>query len=99
MNLERTHSRSLLLAGLAAAWAMTAAAAMQKSRNPRGNIGIYNHWPQSTCSQREPTVYRLTDPGPEGAVPNLRFEALREGLQESEALIVAAEASKKTGGK
>jgi len=68
-------------------------AAMQKSRNPKGSIGIYNRWPQSTCSQREPTAYRFADAGPDGAVPNLRFEALREGLAESEALIVAAEAA------
>ncbi len=61
----------------------------------RGMDNLFNRWPQSTCMQREPTVFRLTSPGPEGAVPNLRFEALREGMQEAEALIQISEAADK----
>jgi hypothetical protein len=60
-----------------------------------GKRGIYNRWPQSTCEQREPTVYRMATPGPDGAVPTLRFEALREGLGEAEALIVVSEGADK----
>jgi hypothetical protein len=60
-----------------------------------GKRGIYNRWPQSTCEQREPTVYRMASPGPDGAVPTLRFEAMREGIGEAEALIVVSEAADK----
>jgi len=56
---------------------------------------VYNRWLRSTCSQREPTVFRMTSPGSDGAVPTLRFEALREGLQESEAAIIISEAIEK----
>ena len=67
-------------------------ASMSKGRAGK-EIGLYNRWPHSTCSQREPTVYRMTEPGPDGAVPNLRFEAFREGLVEAEALIAVSEAA------
>jgi hypothetical protein len=53
---------------------------------------IYNRWSTSTCQQREPTTYRIASPGPGGAVPNLRFETLREGIQEAEAAIIVSEA-------
>jgi len=39
-------------------------------------VGLYNRWQQPTGAQREPTVYRLTAPGPEGAVPILQSSAL-----------------------
>ncbi len=54
---------------------------------------VFNRWPFSTCSQREPTCFRLAWAGPEGAEPTARFEALREGLQESEAVIVLSQAA------
>ncbi|HOX07807.1 MAG TPA: hypothetical protein PK280_15510 [Planctomycetota bacterium] len=64
----------------------------------KGRLGkrdIYNRWPQSSCDQRQPTTYRVASPGPDGAVPTLRFEAIREGLAEAEALIVVSEAADK----
>jgi hypothetical protein len=54
---------------------------------------VFNRWPNSSCGQREPSVYRLSWPGPDGAEPTVRFEALREGLQEAEAIIVVSEAA------
>ena len=65
----------------------------EKGYNSGGTI--YNRWPQSTCQQRAPSVFRLSSPGPEGAVANLRFEAMLEGVQESEALVAVSEAADK----
>jgi hypothetical protein len=64
--------------------------------SPGGENGtIYNRWPRSTSQQRAPSVFRLSSPGPDGALANLRFEAMLEGVQEAEALIVASEAADK----
>jgi Glycoside hydrolase 123, catalytic domain len=52
---------------------------------------IFNRWPHSTCAQRKPTLLKLTWPGAEGAETTLRYEALVEGVQESEAMIVVSE--------
>jgi hypothetical protein len=64
------------------------------SKGPK-NADIYNRWPNSTCAQREPTTLTYSYPGPNGAEPTLRFEAFREGIQETEALIVLSEAADK----
>jgi len=53
---------------------------------------VYNRWPHSSCAQREPNLFRLALPGPEGAIPTVRFEQLREGIQEAEAMLFVAEA-------
>lgn len=53
---------------------------------------IFNRWPHSSCAQREPNLFRLADSAPDGPAPTVRFEQLREGLQEAEAMIVVAEA-------
>lgn len=53
---------------------------------------IFNRWPHSSCAQREPNLYRLADSAPDGPAPTLRFEQVREGIQEAEAMIVVAEA-------
>jgi hypothetical protein len=56
---------------------------------------IYNRYPKSSCSNRAPTTFCYSYPGPNGAEPTLRFEALREGIQEAEALLVLSEAADK----
>jgi len=53
---------------------------------------IFNRWPHSSCAQREPNLYRLADSAPDGPAPTVRFEQVREGIQEAEAMIVVAEA-------
>ncbi|MCG3178722.1 MAG: hypothetical protein BIFFINMI_01051 [Phycisphaerae bacterium] len=59
----------------------------------RGNL--YNRYPYSDCMQRAPTIMRLAWPGPDGALPTQRLEALIEGLQECEAVIYVATALEK----
>jgi hypothetical protein len=56
------------------------------------NTHLFNRWPQSSSAQRGPYVFELAWPGPDGPLPTLRFEAIREGLQEAEAMILLAEA-------
>jgi len=53
---------------------------------------IFNRWPHSSCAQREPNLYRLADSAPDGPAPTVRFEQVREGVQEAEAMLVVAEA-------
>ncbi len=53
---------------------------------------LNNRWPISSVAQRSPVMLHLAAAGPEGAIPTVRFEALREGIQDAEALIVVAEA-------
>jgi len=53
---------------------------------------IFNRWPHSSCAQREPNLYRLADSAPDGPAPTVRFEQVREGIQEAEAMIAVAEA-------
>jgi len=53
---------------------------------------IFNRFPQSSCAQRAPVMYHLSWAGPAGALATMRFQALIEGTQASEATIVAAEA-------
>ena len=53
---------------------------------------IYQRWPESSSAQRGVYTFRLGWPGPQGAEPTLRLEAIREGLQESEAAIFIGEA-------
>ena len=52
--------------------------------NKRTRENIYNRWPHSSCAQREPTVFRMAYPGPSGPLPSLRFECLRQGVQEAD---------------
>ncbi len=53
---------------------------------------IFNRWPHSSCAQREPNLFRLADSAPDGPAPTVRFEQVREGIQEAEAMVVVAEA-------
>ncbi|MCG3177928.1 MAG: hypothetical protein BIFFINMI_00251 [Phycisphaerae bacterium] len=53
----------------------------------RRPTNIYNRWPESSCDQREPTTMRLAWPGPDGALPTVRFENMIQSVQEAEALI------------
>ena len=53
---------------------------------------IYNRWPHSSCAQRAPSLFRLACPGPDGPAPTVRFEQLREGVQDAEAVLVVAQA-------
>jgi hypothetical protein len=59
-----------------------------KGRQP----DIYNRWPQSSCAQREPSMKSMVWAGPDGAATTMRYEALVEGIQFAEALVVASEA-------
>jgi Glycoside hydrolase 123, catalytic domain len=52
---------------------------------------IYNRWPHSTCAQRRPSLLYLSWAAADGAGTTMRFEALAEGVQESEAMIVVSE--------
>jgi len=53
---------------------------------------LYQRWPESSSAQRGVYTFRLAWPGPRGAEPTLRLEAIREGLQETEAAICVAAA-------
>ena len=53
---------------------------------------LYNRWPHSSCAQREPNLFRLAWPSPDGAAPTVRYVQFREGIQDAEALIAVAEA-------
>ena len=53
---------------------------------------IFNRFPHSSVAQRQPTIYHLAAAGPNGPLPTVRFELLREGLQEAEAVIAVAQA-------
>lgn len=53
---------------------------------------VFNRYPFSSCGQREPNLWRLAWPGPDGAEPTARFLQMLEGIQMAEALIVVAEA-------
>jgi hypothetical protein len=53
---------------------------------------LQNRWPHSANMHGEITNPYLVQPGPEGAIPTIRFEMFREGIQEAEAMIVIAEA-------
>jgi len=46
---------------------------------------LFNRWPTSTVNQRRPTLCSLALPGRDGPVAGIKFEAMREGLQEVEA--------------
>ena len=58
---------------------------------------IYNRYPQSSCAQRAPALYTLCWPGPEGAETTQRFEALCQGVQETEAMLAVSAALDKPG--
>jgi hypothetical protein len=59
---------------------------------PGQATNVYNRWPDSSCAQRAPSLFRLACPAPDGPAATVRFEQLREGVQEAEAMIVVAEA-------
>jgi len=63
---------------------------MEDERGRRGPI--YNRWPHSSCAQREPNLFRMAAPGPEGTIPTVRFEQFRQGVQDAEAMIFVADA-------
>jgi hypothetical protein len=65
-------------------------------RGKRGARDIYNRYPHSSCAQREPSLKRMTWPGPAGAEPDTWFELFALGLQETEAVMLLSEAA---GGK
>ncbi|MHC4914981.1 MAG: glycoside hydrolase domain-containing protein [Planctomycetota bacterium] len=60
---------------------------------------VYNRYPHSSIAQRRPTISRMGWPGPEGAMPTLRFESMIEGVQDLEAMIYMSEAVAKHGGR
>jgi hypothetical protein len=53
---------------------------------------IWGRWPQSADAHSVPSATFYSQPGPEGALPTVRYEYFREGLQESEALMIISEA-------
>ena len=60
----------------------------QKGKRPLQSL--YNRFPRSTNSgggNKACTTNRLLYPGPDGALPTLRFEMMRENIQECEARI------------
>ncbi|KPJ71490.1 MAG: hypothetical protein AMS14_09095 [Planctomycetes bacterium DG_20] len=61
---------------------------------------LYDRYPTAIASQRKPQLMELSIPGPVGALSTPKIEALREGLQETEArfLIEDALADGKVGG-
>ncbi len=65
---------------------------MRKGSNPLSRI-IFNQWPESSSRQRGVYTCWLTAPGPRGAEPTVRFEALRESVQNAEALLFISEAA------
>jgi hypothetical protein len=68
-------------------------------RDADDGMNIYNRYPHSSCAQRAPALYKLCWPGPDGAESTLRFEALCQGVQETEALIACSQALDQKGGK
>jgi len=46
---------------------------------------LFNRWPTSTVQQRRPNLCSLALPGKDGPVAGIKFEAMREGIQEAEA--------------
>ncbi len=66
---------------------------------PRWRV-LFNRWPHSSVAGHgDPTLVGLADAGDDGPRHSLRFELLREGLQESEALIAVSEALAKHSAK
>jgi Glycoside hydrolase 123, catalytic domain/Glycoside hydrolase 123 N-terminal domain len=53
---------------------------------------LYNRYPHSTCSQRRPTITRMSWVGPDGAEPNVRFEAMIESLQDADTVMYLSDA-------
>jgi len=58
---------------------------------PKRSGNIYNRFPHSSCAQRSPYLCALSVSGPDGAMTTVRLENLREGVQDSEAMIFVAE--------
>ncbi len=52
----------------------------------------FNRYPHSCCFQRRPTITQMGWPGPEGAEPTVRFEAMVESLQAAEAVMHLSDA-------
>jgi len=53
---------------------------------------LFNRWLESSSQQRRPFLRYLALPGKQGAVSTIRIEAMREGLQETEARVFVEEA-------
>jgi hypothetical protein len=64
-----------------------------KGGSDTGGFDIYNRYPHSSCAQREPSLKRLSWPGPDGAEVTVNYEAFAEGLQETEAGMVLSKAA------
>jgi hypothetical protein len=60
---------------------------------------LFGRWPRDGGYPGDPFPYFLTWPGPNGAEPMTIYEAVREGLQEAEALVVVSEAMDHSGDK
>ncbi|MFH1022298.1 MAG: glycoside hydrolase domain-containing protein [Planctomycetota bacterium] len=65
-----------------------------------GTKSLYDRWPAAMACQRQPHFKHLSAPGKLSAVSTPKIEALREGLQETEARFFVEEAlaAKKVGG-
>jgi hypothetical protein len=64
-----------------------------KGGSDTGGFDLYNRYPHSSCAQREPSLKKLSWPGPEGAEPTINYEAFAEGLQETEAEMALSRAA------
>jgi RNA polymerase sigma factor (sigma-70 family) len=64
---------------------------MGKNHGPTKQLDIYNRFPHSSCSQRQPTLKKMAWVAPDGPATTMRYEALCEGVQESEAVIIISE--------
>jgi hypothetical protein len=71
---------------------------MEKARGRVSQRDIYNRYPHSSCDQRQPTLKKLVWAAPGGPATTMRYEALCEGLQECEALLVLSRGAAKAGG-
>ncbi|HET6427869.1 MAG TPA: glycoside hydrolase domain-containing protein [Phycisphaerae bacterium] len=64
---------------------------VKEGRRDRGGL-LWGRWPRANGYPGDPEPAYLTWPGPDGAEPMTAYEALREGLQEAEALVVISQA-------
>lgn len=54
---------------------------------------FYSRYPSSADGHSIPYACHYAQPGPDGAIPTLRYELFREGMQEAEATMLIAEAA------
>jgi hypothetical protein len=70
---------------------------MPPRRDADNERHIYNRFLHSSCAQRAPALYKLSWPGPDGAETTQRFEALCQGIQETEGMLAVAAALDRGG--